>query len=356
MRFSAPVFALRALAGVAFGILWLAACLHQPGVSADSAADEPSEMHFDELSTSVLVEHMTAAAAKLAAADAEARASFSSEERRRWDFWPSRYPGLRMDQAGADGRESADELLRLGLSESGYGKLRLIQALEPLNPWSSPYYSALVFGDPAVGKAWGWRYQGHHMSVNFTMTERGGIVTTPLFLGTQPLSSPATASGARPLGDEEALARELYRALDGQQRRQATIERPPYTYLPERTAQPPHYAREGVSAASLSAANRETLQALIDSYIGNVAPAAATAWRDAFESDGEDVRFAWAGSDQPGRDHYYRILGGDLLIEYDSRDGGSHIHSVWRSMSRDFGGDPLRAHYTASPHSPATGW
>jgi len=193
--------------------------------------------------------------------------------------------------------------------------------------------------------------------LSFVVLEEGRpVATTPLFWGTQPLSSPSIADGAAPLGEEEVLARRLYRALDPQQRRQATIERPPYTYLPERTPRAEPYGSTGAPALSLSAENRALLDALIRSYVENVAPPIAAEWLESFELEREQPRFAWAGSDQPGRDHYYRIQGRDLLIEYDSRDGGSHIHSVWRSLRNDFGGDPLRAHYQAFPHPPAQGW
>lgn len=311
---------------------------------------------FDAASAPDLRERMAAAATKLAAAAPKASAEFDAPERRQWDFWPSKYAGLRADQADSSQQQLIDELLRLGLSEAGYRKLRLIQAIEPLNPWRSPYYSTLVFGDPANRGNWGWRYQGHHMSVNFTMSTGAPVATTPLFLGTQPLSSPSIAAGAAPLAQEEALARRLFQGLQGGQRRQATIGRPPYTYLPERTPRAKPYEPAGVPASALTAQDRETLDALIRSYVDNAAPPIAEAWRQAFAAEADKIRFAWAGSDDPGRDHYYRITGGDLLIEYDSRDGGSHIHSVWRSLSRDFGGDPLRAHYAATAHPSSAGW
>lgn len=249
-------------------------------------------------------------------------------------------------------RALADQLVRLGLSAEGYEKLNLIQALEPYNPWRSPYYSLLVFGDPATGQPWGWRYQGHHMSLNFTLAGDRLIANTPLFLGTQPLSKSDIAAGKVPLGREEDLARQLYVSLSETQRRRADVERPPYTYLPERTPVAKRPSALGIPASELTPARRENLIALLKAYVNNVAPAITAERQREIEEAGLDaIHFAWAGSASPGRNHYYRIQGPAFVIEYDSRDGGAHIHSVWRSFDDDFGEDLLRRHYeTASAH------
>ena len=52
----------------------------------------------------------------------------------------------------------------------------------------------------------------------------------------------------------------------------------------------------------------------------------------------EQVRFGWAGSLDYSQPQYYRIQGPTFLLEFDnSRNGGTHIHSVWRDFERDFG-------------------
>jgi len=43
--------------------------------------------------------------------------------------------------------------------------------------------------------------------------------------------------------------------------------------------------------------------------------------------------------------HYYRLHGGDFLVEFDNRqDGANHIHSVYRDVENDFASDVLRQH------------
>ncbi len=58
------------------------------------------------------------------------------------------------------------------------------------------------------------------------------------------------------------------------------------------------------------------------------------------------MRFAWAGPEQRGEGHYYRVAGPTFLIEYDNtQDDANHIHSVWRDASMDWGTDLLASHY-----------
>ena len=63
------------------------------------------------------------------------------------------------------------------------------------------------------------------------------------------------------------------------------------------------------------------------------------------------LQFAWAGSIERGKGHYYRVQGPTFLLEYDNtQNDANHIHSVWRDSENDFGDDLLRRHYEQSPH------
>jgi hypothetical protein len=58
------------------------------------------------------------------------------------------------------------------------------------------------------------------------------------------------------------------------------------------------------------------------------------------------IRFAWAGSAERTRGHYYRLAGPTFVIEFDNtQDGANHIHTVWHDRERDFGRDALKEHY-----------
>lgn len=356
-----PGFPLRRRLGdsgaVRFGLLavfFVAGCIAQRGSTAEDPKAAAGREQLDDLRMRELAVALADGAAELVAAEDSASFALDDRERRAWDFWPSKYAGARMDRIGDEQRAVVDRMLRLGLSGRGYQSLKLIQALEPYNPWRSPYYSAAVFGRPSQEGLWGWRFQGHHMSLNFTLAGGEVVSATPLFLGTQPLSKPGVGGGEAPLGAHEALARKLYQSLDASQRRQADVSRPGHTYLPLRTPEAEPQEPRGVPASALRREQRETLTALLDAYVGSVAPAIAEVERRKIEAAGfEKISFAWAGADQAGRDHYYRVQGPTFILEYDSRDGGSHIHCVWRSFAGDFGEDVLARHYAAA-HRPET--
>ena len=74
--------------------------------------------------------------------------------------------------------------------------------------------------------------------------------------------------------------------------------------------------------------------------------------RELIEENGwDDVHFAWAGAKDPGKPHYYRLHGPFFLVEYDNtQNEANHIHTVWHSLSNDFGLDALKQHLTESPH------
>lgn len=339
--------AVRLILVAVFVFLAVVGCIAQRGSEELDAAARRDQ--FDQLSMSDLASELAGAATRLAQTAPAARFPLNAPERFAWDFWPSKYPGARIDQIAPAQQALADRLLRLSLSASGYESLQLVQALEPYNPWRSPFYSAAVFGEPAEEGSWGWRFQGHHVSLNFTLSGGAVVSATPLFLGTQPLSKPDVGGGRAPLGPHENLARQLYRSLTGAQRRQADVSRPGSTYLPLRTPETEPQQPSGISSADLQPEQRETLTALLRAYIETAAPAVAESEWGKIEAAGlDDLAFAWAGPGQSGRDHYYRVQGPTFILEYDSRDGGSHIHCVWRSFQGDFGRDVLAEHYAAA--------
>ncbi len=210
---------------------------------------------------------------------------------------------------------------------------------------------------------------------------------TPLFLGANPavMRGPDAGIVTRPCGREEDAARALLASLDGAQRAKAIIcdVAPPDfvlqndPYIPDEReiapaaemagmapvgeafdALPDHAlvalrwqrARPaGLSASAMTPEQRALLDALLRVYTGRLTPDLAAREHARIEHEGiGSIHFAWAGSVAPGEGHYYRLHGPDLVIEYDnSQDGANHIHSVWRSIANDFGGDALREHLAA---------
>jgi hypothetical protein len=259
-------------------------------------------------------------------------------------------------------RRALHALLREALSSAGYLKATgimqletVLRALEHDNPQRDPEaYYLTIFGTPAYDRPWGWRIEGHHVSLNFTVASDTGVAATPAFLGANPAEVPSGPyMGWRVLGAEEDLGRRLLGALDETQRPRAIIA----TTAPQdiitgadRIARLAQF--EGVPAAEMSGLQRELLLQLIREYTQNLTPALAQTQLDKIMRTGlERLHFAWAGSLSPGQGHYYRIHGPTTLIEYDNtQNTANHIHTVWRDLEDDWGGDVLAQHYAESAH------
>ena len=104
---------------------------------------------------------------------------------------------------------------------------------------------------------------------------------------------------------------------------------------------------EGLGSQDMNAAQREILSALVETYVKRLPEAVAKAeWARLAAADRQAARFAWAGAEERGGPHYYRVLGPSFLAEYDNtQNDANHIHAVWRDLNNDFGEDILLRHY-----------
>lgn len=215
-------------------------------------------------------------------------------------------------------------------------------------------YFLTIFGSPDDGEPWGWRFEGHHLSLNFSSVTDSLTATTPLFMGSNPAEVPSgPREGWRVLAAEEDLARNLLALLDDAQRTRAIIgRRAPRDIITgaDRTARLGRF--EGLSVSAMTDAQQDALWHLIETYVGAVREGLATARLIQLrETNPDSLFFAWAGGMASGDGNYYRIHAPNLLIEYDNTQGGAnHIHAVWRDPTNDFGDDWLRGHYEAHPH------
>jgi hypothetical protein len=321
----------------------------------------------------------TAAKTFLASLDAAQRqkATFSldSDEWQRWHYIPTgpapMHPrnGLPLKDMNPSQQKSALGLLRSGLSDRGYGVstaimelesiLRVIEAAQgrvaPPGTFSRDplLYFVSVFGDPS-SPTWGWRIEGHHLSLHFLVANSSVTVSAPTFFGTNPAEvRDGPRKGLRLLAAQEDAARDLLGSFDkGQQARAlfateapsdiVTVNRPLVDPLPA----------AGISAGDLSEKQRALLTALIDVYAGAMAEDIRTERLNRIRKAGLDkISFAWAGGTERGKKHYYRLQGPTFLIEYDNtQNDGNHVHSVWRDFNGDFGRDVLREHLRTARH------
>ena len=310
---------------------------------------------------------MTRAAERFVAslsADQRARAlmAYDDPDRLDWHFIPKRQrKGLQLRQMNAQQRSRAHDLLHSGLSEVGYEKSTTIMSLEAiLHEFEKSRTNGLVrdteryyftiFGQPSVQGRWGWSVEGHHLSLNFVVSNGDLIAATPAFFGANPATVFDNAGvgpkvGTRTLAKEEELAFDLLAALSPEQHKIALIsEKAPRELQEAAERQPVSGPAVGLPAEKMSPAQRKALWRLLQAYVGNMPDETGKAWLGEIEQAGlAQVHFAWSGPSRPGVGHYYRVQGPTFVLEFVNvqRGGGgkpaNHIHSVWRNLAGDFG-------------------
>jgi hypothetical protein len=302
--------------------------------------------------------------------------AFDSEERLKWHFIPTEmFPrnGLIVGEMTDAQRKAAHGLLQSGLSQRGYMTATAIMDLETvLNAIESAQgretagrggpamvrdpvrYFFSVFGTPSARGAWGWRVEGHHVSLNFTVVNGSFVAASPSFFGSNPAEvREGPKKGTRILATQEDSARALLMALDEGQRKQAVFDAAaPNDISTMNALDIKPLAPGGIGVDKLNARQREMLMAVIDSYASAMAPDIAGERLDRIKKAGvEKVTFAWAGAAARGERHYYRVQGPTFLIEFDNtQNNANHVHSVWRDFQGDFGKDILREHLKSVAH------
>ncbi len=278
-----------------------------------------------------------------------------------WHYIPRPRPGVSFKSMSAPQQARAHALLKTALSEEGYEKATRIMSLDQVlweqthNPIrDSALYYFTFFGQPSPRGTWGWRVEGHHLSLNFTLQGGQVVSTTPFFFGANPAEvREGPQRGLRTLAQEEDLGRRLLKMLTAEQRRKALLNVEAPDDIVTGTARKIDLgAPVGVAYAGMTAEQQKVLRELLEMYARRLRKELGEAELARIRAAGmEKVHFAWAGGSEPGQPHYYRLHGPTFVIEYDNtQNNANHIHTVWRDFDRDFGPDPLRAHYATSPH------
>ena len=340
----------------------------------------------------------------------------SDAERRRWFYTPTDHGGLTFHAQRPAQQRAAMRLVASGLSTPAYVTVATIIGLENVLDQVEGFvtrfdrergrdpglYYLRVFGEPGGSGVWGWRFGGHHVSLNNLVVDGALVSTTPCFLGADPATAPLLGGAVnRPLARVEDLARDLVRSLPPELAARAVLlpKAPPDLVTANRTVVSPgdrlvplagiwrderfpdageqaklqalsdaideaagyedadHAAVEytaeprGVPASELDAEQRGVLRALLGTYLDRVPHEVSPVRRYDDEAALDAVHVAWAGSTTPGEPHYYRLQGPDLLVEWDNTQrGANHAHSVWRDPGSDFGLDVLARHRAVHHH------
>jgi hypothetical protein len=372
------------------------------------------------------------AAAGMARAATEFLSSLTAEQRTkavhavgspewtRWNFIPaSMFPrnGISFKELNQTQRQRAHDLMKAGLSQSGYLTTASVMQLEnvlreiegpsatagaasaapaptptPAAPAADPaagggagsrgeggpraggrgagrggdggapvvrdpeLYYLTVFGDPSAKAPWGWRLEGHHVSLRFAIDNGRMIVSsTPQFLGANPAEVPygyGPYTGLRVLAAQEDAARALVLALDPKRQAIAIVAPKPRGFASGTTVKFDPQTPVGLPVSQMSSAHRDMVMKLIDSYAGIMPPDIAAERMARIKAAGIDkILFAWSGATEKGQPYQYQVQGPTFLIEHNNtQNNGNHIHAVWRDFNGDFGRDVLAEHMAALPH------
>jgi hypothetical protein len=302
----------------------------------------------------------------------KARFGFEEDERYFFHFIPAedvgqRYgrprKGLPLTEMTAPQKHLAHAMLNAGLSRQGYIKAVTVMSLDDIlremekdttGRRNSDKYFFSIFGDPSMKGTWGYRVEGHHISLHFTVKD-GKVHAAPLFLGSNPAEvRQGPRKGLRALSAEEDVARVLLESFTPAQKKEAIVDPTAYPDILSSANRDAALKGQpsGLHYSKLSAKQKQLLADLIDVYINNIPEDMRPMRRAQVTRSGQSIHFAWAGVEQRGGPHYYRIQTPVFLIEYDNTQNGSnHIHSVWRDLQGDWGKDLLKSHYEHGHHS-----
>ncbi|SEQ70129.1 Protein of unknown function [Lentzea xinjiangensis] len=291
------------------------------------------------------------------------RAVTDNDLRHSWSYTPGARPGLVLGDLRRDQRKAVHGMLATVLSPHAYAQAAAVMALEDVldhreaghRDRHSGDFWTLLFGTPGGDEPWGWRVEGHHLSVNVVVAN-GRVSATPFFLGANPAR--VTYRGravAQPLRLEEELARELLDRMGPTARRLAVVsDTAPHDIRSGNSPRTSPSEPVGVTPAQLGKPAGELLVDIVRFYFDRLAYELAD--EEFAQLDPERLHFSWEGSLRRGEGHYYRVQGPELLIEYDNTaNEANHVHTVWRRHSGDFGDDLLAAHYETSRHTGARG-
>lgn len=307
-------------------------------------------------------EMVAAAKTFLAALNAEqqkqATYTLTDPERENWNFVPIARQGLPLKKMTTEQNALSLALLRTGLSHTGVARANAVIQLELFlkelekdtkGRRDPTLYFVTIFGEPSTEKSWGWRFEGHHLSFNFTIVDGKHVFFVPSFIGTNPAEvRSGPRKGERVLAQEEDLGLAFVNSLDAAQKKIAIFSNEALKEIVttnKKRVDP--LSPTGIAVAQLKPAQREKLLALVRLYLSWWRPELADENFAKITAAGLDkITFAWAGGLDRSKQTYYRIQGPTFLIEFDNFQGdGNHIHTVVREFKGDFGHDLLAAHY-----------
>lgn len=295
----------------------------------------------------------------------KAHKPFDDLTRHTWHFLPAAMwprPGIPLHELDENQKKLLFDVLKEFLSETGYEKTRSIMELENVlaeienNPdFRNPeLYYATFYGDPANDDKWAWSFEGHHISLNFTVVENQ-VSMVPRFMGARPsvIDEGPREGEKTALHREEDLGMEFIQSMSESQLKKAVfLETAFWEIVTNVATEVGPLTFEGIMMDELNEHQQMMLLDIINQYLSAMPKDLAEKRYEHLKNEEfDEIKFAWAGATELGKPHYYRIQGKTFLIEFDNtQDDANHIHTVWRDFDGDFGKNLLREHYKHSTH------
>ncbi|MDA1016669.1 MAG: DUF3500 domain-containing protein [Planctomycetota bacterium] len=279
---------------------------------------------------------------------------FGDKERTNWHFIPRERKGLPLKELEGEPLRTAHRLIATGLSNAGYDQAVDVMSLEEIlylleggereerrakrDP--QKYYIS-IFGKPGDSGSWGWRVEGHHLSLNFTLVDGKIASSTPEFFGANPGTIQAgPGREIRVLGAEEDLARQILKLCTPALQKKMWIDKKaPADLRGGGVAQPVlEGGAVGIKFSEMSNDQKKLLGQLLAEYLKNMPADIEAARRAQIKQAGmDDIHVSWWGSSERDEGHYYRVQGPTFIIEYNNtQNSANHVHSIWRDTAGDF--------------------
>jgi hypothetical protein len=285
---------------------------------------------------------------------------YNDDERFDWHFVPKGRNGVSLHDLSQPQFEAAMNLLKESLSVQGFKKATDVIALEsilrevegrgPDDTYRDPKkYFFTIFGTPSKAQPWGWRLEGHHISLNFTSLDNKIQSSTPSFFGSNPAIIPqGKRKGEMILKTESDMGFAMVNSLSSVQLQSAIVSESAFPDIISSNKRKASLLEpKGLMYTEMNEKQKKQFMDLLEVYIKNYELGFSTTLMNKIKKAGiENLSFGWAGSLKPGKEHYYRIQGPMLLIEFDNtQNNANHIHSVVRDLTNDFAEDILKEHY-----------
>lgn len=287
---------------------------------------------------------------------------FDKMNRYDWHYLPASMAsrsGIAVKDLNKTQKLILDSLMQAYLSEEGYQRTKDIMGLEyflketePSNSSRIPEnYFVTVYGVPGKDRMWGWKFTGHHVSLNYTVVDNQ-LAFAPFFFGAFPaVVGDGSKKGKQIIKDEEDLGFLLVNSFSEEQKSKAIFQLKAFADIVTTNAVKVNPLNPvGIYGRDMTHAQKTVLNKLIVAYLLSMPKAIAKIRMEKITSEDLNlVSFGWAGETKTGKPHYFRVQGKSFLIEFDNtQNSANHIHTVWRDFNGDFGEDLLSEHYQDS--------